>query len=778
MKRMTMPFRFPLILLLALVILCLSFYFTGCGGGAGNAGGWAGGSSSGGKGSLRLELPFPRYQVTENVYARVTSSAGTKVEELLLRNVPSGVSSYVISACGNESAAPLLKSATITRPASGSIGSATLKSLPEGRSTLRVKAYTADGALVAESFTAGDYRGMVTVDLPFPGQGRFVKVSVRTRGGLFRSAGSLALRKCSAREREIPSEVAYYVISVSERGDTGPVLTPVRVDRPGDGASASVTLDEIPIGWKTVTIKAYNGNNGLVAEGSADAEILPGDAGPDITISLTPLVSPAPSQSPAASPSPSPDISPVPSPAPTASPSPVPTPSPDPPGPGPVPSPTPTTGDVTGTVTDAATSLPIVGVTVTIGTSSTSTAVDGTYSITGLSAGLHVISGQKNGYKNYSSSVSVAAGSTAVHDFSMDGLKILIGGNFNIYNATTRNFCAQVNPDGSLDTSFNPGTGSDTAIEALAVQSDGKIIIGGQFSTVNGVSRNRIARLNPDGTLDTSFDPGTGFSSTVWALAVQSDGKIVVGGNFVTYNGFPCNHIARLNTDGSRDTSFTPISGANNVVYTVALQSDGKIVIGGFFSDYDGTACWRIARVKTDGTLDTSFTSNPGADSLVNSLVVQSDGKIVIGGGFSNYDGVARQRVARANSDGTIDTAFNSSSGASFNVEMLAVQSDGKVFICGQFTSYGGTPRNYIARVNADGSLDTSFNPGTGANVPVLSMALQSDGKILIGGQFASYNGTLRNYIARVNADGSLDTSFNPGTGTNGNVTAIILQAP
>ncbi|MGV8118813.1 MAG: carboxypeptidase regulatory-like domain-containing protein [Candidatus Xenobiia bacterium LiM19] len=785
MQRKTTPFHHPSFLMFYMVILCFVFYFTGCGGGAGNGGGLTGGSSTGGLGSMRLELPFPHYHGTENVHARVTSSAGTKVEEMLLCNVPCKVSSYVISAYGGESSSSLLKAVTITRPASGSVGSATLKSLPEGRSVLRVKAYTSDGAFAAEGFTAGNYQGTVTVEIPFPEEGKSVKISMKTRGSLFRSTGILALRKCSANDRELPSDVAYYIISVHELGNALPVIDPVRVNRPEEGTDASVTIGNIPVGWKTVTIKAYNNNSALVAQGSSDVEILPGDANPDITVSLTPVVSPtpSPSQSPTSSPSPSPspDISPTPSPTPSASPSPVPSPSATTPGPGPAPSPTPSTGSVTGTVTDELTSLPLCCVTVTIGTGSTSTAVDGTYSVTGLSGGLHVISGQKNGYKSYSSTVSVTAGSTTVHDFSMAPLKINIGGYFTTYNATTRNYCAQINADGTINTSFNPGAGSSNPIEVIAVQSDGKVIIGGNFTTYQTISRNNIARVNTDGSLDTSFNVGTGFNSTgtVWALAVQSDGKIVVGGNFTTYNGSTCKYITRLNSDGSLDTSFAPAStGADNLVNAVALQSDGKIVIGGVFSSYDGNTCWRIARVNADGTYDSSFKSNPGADSFVNSLAVQSDGKILIGGQFSAYDSSTRQRIARANTDGTVDTTFDSSTGANNNVETIGLQSDGRVVIGGQFTTYGGINCNHVAQINSNGSRDTTFDSSTGASGPVFSLAVQSDGKIVIGGQLTTYNGTSRNHIARVNINGSLDSAFNPGTGASGDVTTIAIQAP
>jgi uncharacterized delta-60 repeat protein len=356
--------------------------------------------------------------------------------------------------------------------------------------------------------------------------------------------------------------------------------------------------------------------------------------------------------------------------------------------------------------------------------------------------------------------------------------KILIGGVFTTYNGTSRNRIARLNADGSLDTSFDPGTGASSNVQAVATQPDGKILIGGQFTTYNGVARNYIARLNSDGSLDTSFVVGTGASNPVSSVAVQGDGKIVIGGLFTTYNGTSRNRVARLNADGSLDTSFVVGTGAGNDVQSVAVQSDGKIVIGGSFTTFDGAARPRFARLNTNGSLDTSFVVGTGASSTVWSVTPQTDGKIVIGGGFTTYNGVARNRIARLNADGSHDTSFTQPplAGANGTVRSIAVQPDGKTLIVGSFTFYNGVARNFIARLNADGSLDTSFDPGTGANDWVRSVAVQPDGKILIGGNFTSYNGVARTRVARLNADGSLDTSFVVGSGASSTVWSVAVQ--
>jgi len=337
-------------------------------------------------------------------------------------------------------------------------------------------------------------------------------------------------------------------------------------------------------------------------------------------------------------------------------------------------------------------------------------------------------------------------------------------------------FIAKAQPDGTIDTTFNPGTGANGTVNTTALQPDGKILIGGEFTSYKGTARNRIARLNADGNLDTTFNPGTGTNGTVYTTALQPDGKIIIGGDFTSYNGTARIRIARLNADGSLDTTFNPSTGANYFVETTALQPDGKIIIGGNFTTYNGTARNRIARLNANGSVDTTFNPGTGTNFQVSTTALQPDGKILIGGDFIVYNSTARNRIARVNADGSLDTTFNPGTGANGGVDATALQPNGKIIIGGTFSSYNGTARNYIARLNADGSLDATFNPGAGANDNVNTTALQPDGKIIIGGWFTSYNGTTRNHIARLNADGSLDATFKQGQGASGPVVTTALQ--
>ena len=289
------------------------------------------------------------------------------------------------------------------------------------------------------------------------------------------------------------------------------------------------------------------------------------------------------------------------------------------------------------------------------------------------------------------------------------------------------------------------------------IQPDGKILICGFFNKYNGISRNNIARLNSNGSLDTSFDPGSGANNVIYEIALQSDGKILIGGLFTSYDGTARNYIARLNADGSLDATFDPGTGANHYITALALQSDGKILIGGAFTIYDGTNRNRIARLDDDGSLDATFDPGAGANSYITALALQSDGKILIGGMFTDYDGTAINHIARIEDDGDIDATFGVGTGANSAIYSIALQSDGKILIGGLFTSYDGTARNYIARLDDDGSLDATFDPGSGANNYVFAITIQTDGKILIGGQFTTFDGDTANRLARLNTDGELD---------------------
>ncbi len=355
--------------------------------------------------------------------------------------------------------------------------------------------------------------------------------------------------------------------------------------------------------------------------------------------------------------------------------------------------------------------------------------------------------------------------------------KIVVGGGFNMLGVATRNNIGRLYPGGELDDTLNPGVMAPQ-VYALTLQADGKILVGGAFTVLGGSTRNGIGRLNADGTLDTTFDPNPGsqLGPQVNAVGVQGDGKIVVGGSFTTLGGQTHNNIGRLNANGTPDATFTAgATGGGFPIAVLAVQADGKIVVGGNFDqlgDSQGSiARNRIGRFNADGTLDQTF--NPNANNLVSALAVQADGKILVGGNFTTLGGSTRNRIARLNANGSLDTTFNPN--ANNIVSTLAVQADGKILVGGNFTTLGGSTRNQIARLNADGSLDTTFNPGVNSGGSVSTLAVQADGKILVGGFFTTLGGSARNNLGRLNADGSLDTTFNPGADQS--VFGLALQA-
>jgi uncharacterized delta-60 repeat protein len=258
-----------------------------------------------------------------------------------------------------------------------------------------------------------------------------------------------------------------------------------------------------------------------------------------------------------------------------------------------------------------------------------------------------------------------------------------------------------------LPDSFNPGADND--VRSLVVQADGKILVGGGFTTLAGQSGTNIniGRLSADGTVDPSFnlEYSARHGSAVYCLAMQADGKILAGGSFTTLGGQSRNYLGRLNIDGTVDASFNPA--VDSLVISLAMQADGKILVGGFFYTLGGQSRSGIGRVNADGTLDTSF--NPGAGSGVLSLAVQADGKILVGGRFNTLGGQSRNYIGRLNADGTLDQGFNPGvGGGSDFVSSLALQADGKILVGGQFTTLGGQSRNNIGRLyNTDPATQT-----------------------------------------------------------------------
>ncbi len=339
---------------------------------------------------------------------------------------------------------------------------------------------------------------------------------------------------------------------------------------------------------------------------------------------------------------------------------------------------------------------------------------------------------------------------------------------------------------GDLDLTFDAGAivnsnSGISQVNAVVVQPDGGILIGGYFTSVNGTNRDIITRLNSDGSLDLSFNTpvqsNANFGSVI-AIALQPDGKILVGGHFLI--GTDVKNVVRLNANGSLDGTFSPNETGGSFVDTIVLQPDGKVIIGGQIGNYDNVSGRGIVRLNSNGTLDTPLGLNANLQNTVFSIALQTDGKIIVGGNYFVIGSTPQQNnIARLNANGTLDSTFAIGSGADNQVQGVAVQPDGKILVGGSFANFNGTTQNQIVRLNVDGSFDPSFTASITGSSGVWTIKLQPDGKILLGGAVGFVNGINRRGIARLNANGSLDSFYPMGGagGANNLVRAVDLQA-
>lgn len=359
--------------------------------------------------------------------------------------------------------------------------------------------------------------------------------------------------------------------------------------------------------------------------------------------------------------------------------------------------------------------------------------------------------------------------------------KILICGNFTQFNGVQKSYIARLNEDGTLDPSFSAGV--SYWVRTMSLQKDGKIVIGGYFNNVEGQSRNLIARLNTDGSLDYSFDPGTGASgslgtaingntnSFVFYTALQPDGKILMTGNFTTFNGVGRNGLARLNTNGTLDVTFNIGGGINYGSWgrSLLVQSNGQIIMTGWFTSYNGGGYNRMVRINPDGSADPTFTPYFGDLTAVYTAVQLTNGQYIVAGHCENNNNYFTNEIARLNSNGSYDYSFHGS--ANDKVETIRLQADGKIVMSGYFSLADGVGVSSVARLNPDGSLDRSFF----ANFDnyVWHTAILPNGKILFGGGSYTVDGISRAGIARLNPGPTLMTPQRTGNTYNTSIATV-----
>lgn len=322
-----------------------------------------------------------------------------------------------------------------------------------------------------------------------------------------------------------------------------------------------------------------------------------------------------------------------------------------------------------------------------------------------------------------------------------------------------------------VDTTFSTDVGFNDAIMIVAEQTDQKLLVGGYFTEPSS----SIERLLPTGSVDTSFHQGSGFNGAVKAIAIQPDQKLIIGGEFTDYDGHPCNYIVRLNSDGSIDPTFNIGTGFNTIVQGIEFLPDGKIIVGGNFSSFNGIAAEGIVKLNSDGSVDANFQATIGGQlPWVIALKSLPNDQILVAGLFDTVNGQNINDLVRLNSDGSIDMTFNVGLGINGAVACFNTLDDNKILVGGNITTFNGTPCSNLVRLNPEGTIDTGFD--IEANFYVGAITPLATGKIMIGGNFTTINGISSPKIARLNSDGSHDLSFDPGAGPSSYAIRSILE--
>ncbi len=345
---------------------------------------------------------------------------------------------------------------------------------------------------------------------------------------------------------------------------------------------------------------------------------------------------------------------------------------------------------------------------------------------------------------------------------------ILVGGNFTLYDVTTANRFTKLNINGTLDTDFNTnmGTGFNNAVRNFDVGSDGSSYVVGSFTQIDGMPFNRIAKIGIDGTPDGTFSIGTGFNNTLASgIAMLPSGSMAVTGNFTTFNGLAAPGIAVLLPTGPQDGTFTPTTGFNGTTGLVIYDAftDTLLVSCNTATTYNGTTIRTgtatIVRINLDGSFNSVVAlatdmSDPQFNSGIRGMSVMADGRIVVTGDFTIYDGTAVGHIAVLNPDGTLDTAFMTGMGTAFDnwTTRSKVQTDGKIVV-GVYnattTDFDGADAYGMVRLETDGTRDATFNTGPGFNGR--TGPSDEDGtNNYVGGNFTELNSTSRAKVARL----------------------------
>lgn len=341
----------------------------------------------------------------------------------------------------------------------------------------------------------------------------------------------------------------------------------------------------------------------------------------------------------------------------------------------------------------------------------------------------------------------------------------IVGGEFTSVNGVSCARLCRLDAAGQVAASFGP-TGLNGDVFALLAEPDGSVTVGGAFTEGFGGVRARLLRLNADGSIAGSA--GAGVNGAVRALARQPDGRLLIGGDFSQIGGsWPSRRLARQLASGSVDTSF--LAEVDGSVLAIALLADGRIVIGGSFANVSGVARQNLAVLRPNGQVD--FNAAFNANGAVRSLTRDVDGTLIIGGAFTQIGGIALTRLARMTTDG--ESVYGLAA-AEAGVRSAHVHSDGQLILGGDFLAIDNQPRARLARLDQERQLESTWRAVTGGSVNAI--AEQPDGSLLVGGSFTTANGEPRSRLARVTPQGQLERTLSPGTNPEAAVLAVVEQ--
>lgn len=364
--------------------------------------------------------------------------------------------------------------------------------------------------------------------------------------------------------------------------------------------------------------------------------------------------------------------------------------------------------------------------------------------------------------------------------------RVLLGGCFESYYgapAPVNSSLVRLLPNGTLDPAFAPGPNLLGTINGLVLQPDGSVVAAGNLKTAFATNGASIVRLSGTAQPDASFQADLLAAGYVNTLLSQPDGKVLVAGRFTNVSGQPASNLLRLNPDGSRDASFTT-AGPDYLVESLALQPDGKILVGGRFRKVAGSAAPLVARLQPGGQFDPSFSTSlipNGTSSSVSALAVQADGSVLVGGTTLSFTGTFGTALHRLLPSGQTDQAYEASLTASpvkqEQVLSLALLPDGRLYSSSFYYATNPAPGPVLVRRNPDGMLDPTFAVPTATSGDWVQHVLPlPGGKVLAAGSFASYNGVARVDLARLNADGSVDTGFDAGLTAGSSLNQVTVQ--